>query len=40
MFMVEFVIIGGDLPDFLVDSCSGSIFPASVASVSMSIVLF
>jgi hypothetical protein len=38
-FMVEVIIICGDLPGFLRASCSGSAFSASVVSLSMSVAL-
>jgi hypothetical protein len=39
MFVVEDIITDGGLPHFLGASCSGSVFSASLVSVSMSIVL-
>jgi hypothetical protein len=38
-FVVEVITIGGGLPGFLETSCPGSVFSASVFSVSMSLVL-
>jgi hypothetical protein len=38
-FVVEVIIIGGGLPDFLGVSFSGRVFSVSVDSVSMSLVL-
>jgi hypothetical protein len=38
-FVVEVIIIGGSLPDFLGAFCSGNVFCAPVVSMSMSVVL-
>jgi hypothetical protein len=38
-FMIQIIIIGGGLPSFLGAYCSSSLFPATVVSVSMPVVL-
>jgi hypothetical protein len=38
-FVVEVIPIGGGLSGFLGTYCSGSVFPASLVSVSMSVVV-
>jgi hypothetical protein len=38
-FVVQVIIIGCGIPDFLRSSCSGSVFSALVVSVSMSVAL-
>jgi hypothetical protein len=37
-FVVEVIMIGGDIPEFLEASCSGSAFSAPIVSVSTSVV--
>jgi hypothetical protein len=39
MFVVEVIIVGGGLTDFLRASCSSCVFSAPVVSVSMSVVM-